>query len=109
MTHMKFLIAAFLLFFHCRALAEPHNRPVDADILLRSGTLHLGDGKPAKVGDIAILDERIVAVGKFDVGTVRKEINCQGLVICPGFIDLHNHNDRQVLQRQTRAVVNYVT
>lgn len=86
-----------------------HDQPVDADILLRDGMLHRGDGKVATVGNVAIVGDRIVAVGQFNVGAAEQEIDCEGLVVCPGFIDLHNHSDRQVLRKQTRAVVNYLT
>lgn len=85
------------------------DKAVDADILLRGGILHLGDGQPATVGDVAIKGDRIVGVGEFEFGVVRKEYDCRGLVICPGFIDLHNHSDRQVLRNETRAVMNFVT
>ncbi len=83
--------------------------PVDADILLRGGTLHLGGGEPARVGDLAIVGQQIVAVGQFEVGNVGHEIDCQGKIISPGFIDLHNHSDAQVLRKATRAAMNYVT
>ncbi|MCH7725992.1 MAG: D-aminoacylase [Planctomycetes bacterium] len=92
-----------------RGLAEQPKAPVDADVLLRGGTLHVGDGAPGVKGDVAIVADRIVAVGHFDVGRIGHEIDCRGLVVCPGFIDLHNHSDRQVLKKSTRAVVNYLT
>jgi N-acyl-D-aspartate/D-glutamate deacylase len=83
--------------------------PVDADLLLVNGTIHIGDGKPAQTGDVAIVDDRIVAVGKFEVGTTKQRIDCTGLVVSPGFIDLHNHSDTPATRKETRACVNYLT
>lgn len=80
-----------------------------ADILLRNGTLHLGDGKPAHEGDIAIVGDRIVGVGNFKAGEVGRVIDCTGKVISPGFIDLHNHSDDPMIDQLTRAVTNFVT
>lgn len=91
-------------------LAQDTPRPaIDADIVLQGGTLFIGDGQPGIRGDLAIKDGRIVGVGKFEVGKVKQIIDCQGLIVCPGFIDLHNHSDSSVLASSTRAVMNYVT
>ncbi|MBI3864840.1 MAG: amidohydrolase family protein [Planctomycetia bacterium] len=82
--------------------------PIDADILLRGGTLHDGGGGAPVAGDLAIKGDRIVAVGKFETGKVGFEVDCRGLVVAPGFIDLHNHSDGQVVDRLTRANVNFL-
>ncbi len=91
------------------AAADEPAVAVDADVILRGGMLHRGDGQPAEVGDVAIKGDKIVAVGKFEINSVRKQYDCEGLVICPGFIDLHNHSDSQVLKKETRAVINFLT
>ena len=82
--------------------------PVEADILLKGGTIHDGSGSEPVVGDVAIREGRIVAVGTFDVGMADQVIPCEGLVIAPGFIDLHNHSDSVIVQDGTRANMNYV-
>ncbi len=88
------------------ALAQ---QPIDADVLLIGGTLYDGTGADGVVGDLAINDGKIVAMGKFPRGTIGQTIDCQGLIICPGFIDLHNHSDRPILDSRTRANTNFLT
>ena len=82
--------------------------PVDADLVLRGGTLFDGTGAAPMVADLAVKGDRIVAIGTFETGKVGLEIDCRGLVVAPGFIDLHNHSDAQVVDRLTRANVNFL-
>ncbi len=82
--------------------------PVQADVVLVGGTIHDGSGKPGVVGDVAIKGERIVAVGQFKVKSADWSLDCRGLVVMPGAIDLHNHSDRQVVDRRTRSIINYL-
>jgi N-acyl-D-aspartate/D-glutamate deacylase len=83
--------------------------PVDADVLLEGGRLYLGDGEKPQLGDVAIAGDKIVAVGKFPVGLVKVRMNCEGLSVSPGFIDLHNHSDRGILKNESRSAMNYMT
>ncbi len=65
------------------------------DLLLRNARIVDGTGGPASAGSIGVRDGRIVDVGNVD-GTARRVIECDGLVVCPGFVDLHTHYDAQV-------------
>jgi N-acyl-D-amino-acid deacylase len=81
---------------------------VDVDVLLHGGTIVDGTGRPQQVGHIGLKGERIVGVGEFPLGTVGRTIDCTGLLVAPGFIDLHTHSDDQVVSRLLRASINYV-
>ena len=81
---------------------------VDCDIRLQGGLIHDGSGGPPVLGDIAITKGQIVAIGKFPVGRSGQTIDCRGLIIAPGFIDLHTHSDDSIVERRTRANVNYL-
>lgn len=83
--------------------------PIDADVLLSGGTIYEGTAAEGFVGDVAFKAGRIVAIGTFEVGRVGQTIDCRGCIVCPGFIDLHNHSDRSILDPATRANVNFVT
>ncbi len=57
------------------------------DLIIRGGTIYDGSGKPPAVGDVAITDDRIVAVGKID-GTAKAEVSAKGMAVAPGFINM---------------------
>jgi N-acyl-D-amino-acid deacylase len=68
---------------------------VEFDLVVRGGLVVDGTGSPGVRGDVAVVGDRIVAVGGVD-GRGRLEIDADGLVVSPGFIDAHTHMDAQV-------------
>ena len=66
------------------------------DLLIKGGTIADGTGAPTRVADIAITDGRIVAVDSNVAGDARETIDATGLLVTPGFIDIHTHYDGQV-------------
>lgn len=82
----------------------------DYDLIIRNGTLIDGTGGPSRQADIGIRGDRIVAVGKID-GHGDEEIDADGLVVAPGFIDVHTHDDGAILSnpRMTAKVSQGVT
>jgi N-acyl-D-amino-acid deacylase len=66
------------------------------DLLIRGGTIVDGSGKPRYVADVGIANGRIVKIGEV-TEYAKRTIDAQGLVVSPGFIDLHTHMDAQVM------------
>ena len=64
------------------------------DIVIRGGTIVDGTGAPAQVGDVAIDGDRIAAVGG-KLGAGRREVDADGLLVTPGWVDVHTHYDGQ--------------
>lgn len=66
-----------------------------ADLVIRNGRIVDGTGSAGYAGDLAIQDGTIIAVGRYD-GAGATEIDAQGRVVAPGFIDIHTHYDPQI-------------
>ncbi len=64
----------------------------DYDVVLRHGRVADGTGNPAFHADVAIQAGKIAALGRIE-GKGRREIDARGLVVAPGFIDVHTHAD----------------
>ncbi|MFC3228858.1 amidohydrolase family protein [Marinibaculum pumilum] len=71
--------------------------PDKADLVIRSATIVDGGGGPAMRGDLAVAEGRIQAIGALGDVTGEREIDGTGQVLCPGFIDVHTHDDRELL------------
>src|SRR5437660_576541 len=79
------LFAILYLTLVCAAVrAQPF------DVILRNGRVIDGTGNPAFFADVAVKDGRIAAVGKLH-GEAREILDLHGLIVAPGFIDVHTH------------------
>lgn len=67
------------------------------DLIIENASIIDGTGAPAVDGDLAIKGERIVAVGDVSAFVADQKIDAPGMVVCPGFIDCHTHDDRALL------------
>jgi N-acyl-D-aspartate/D-glutamate deacylase len=67
----------------------------DHDLVIRGGTVVDGTGVPARRADVAV-DRGLIAHVGDDVGTGREELDAGGLLVTPGWVDVHTHYDGQV-------------
>uniref|UniRef100_UPI003F4910EC N-acyl-D-amino-acid deacylase family protein n=1 Tax=Cupriavidus yeoncheonensis TaxID=1462994 RepID=UPI003F4910EC len=70
----------------------------DFDVVLRGGTVIDGTGAPRFDADVAIEGQRIAAIGDLAGACGRCELDVQGHIVAPGFIDAHTHDDRYLMQ-----------
>lgn len=70
-----------------------------ADIVFRNAEIYDGTGAAPVRGDVAIEGDRIVAIGDLASMTADREIDTGGKALAPGFIDVHTHDDRYVLDQ----------
>ena len=66
------------------------------DIIIRGGTIVDGTRAPRYISDIAIKDGHIAKIGGLNGGDADREIEAKGLIVAPGFVDLHTHYDAQI-------------
>src|SRR5690606_38678143 len=74
---------------HRYRLDVPH------DLLIKGGTVVDGTGAPPRTADVAVDGGLISEVGKVD-GDAKRVIDADGLLVTPGFVDIHTHYDGQV-------------
>ncbi len=67
------------------------------DLLIVHGQILDGSGSPAIEGTVAVKDGKIAAVGRLESTSAKRAIDAAGLVVAPGFIDLHSHSDFTLL------------
>ena len=69
----------------------------DYDIVIQGGRLIDGTGNPSFLADVAIQDGKIARIGNLGDAHAKRIIDAKGLVVSPGFIDIHNHSDYTIL------------
>jgi len=68
------------------------------DVVIRGGKIVDGTGNSWFHGDVAVRTGKIVAVGRVPTGRATREIDAAGLIVAPGFIDMHSHSDTVLLE-----------
>ncbi|HMR57061.1 MAG TPA: amidohydrolase family protein, partial [Cyclobacteriaceae bacterium] len=82
---MKFLFILWLSLISCTVLAQPY------DLLIRNGKVVDGSGNPWFYADVAIQNGKVVRVGNLKNATANRVVDATGLIVAPGFIDVHAH------------------
>jgi len=80
--------------------------PAQYDLLIRKGRVIDGAGNPWRRADVAIRGEAIAAVGLLEGATAARTIDAAGKAVAPGFIDIHTHSRRGILDVPTAE--NYI-
>jgi N-acyl-D-amino-acid deacylase len=91
---MKWLLFLFVIAAGCAAKEPP---PPAFDLVIRGGQVLDGSGRDGMLADVAIAKGKIVKVGAIEPGAGATEIDAKGMVVAPGFIDVHTHADDDVL------------
>ncbi|MCC7010336.1 MAG: D-aminoacylase [Acidobacteria bacterium] len=86
------LLLALALSACTSAPAQP-----DYDLVVAGGSVLDGDGGPAVRADVGVRDGHVATVGDLAAASARRRIDATGLVVAPGFIDMHNHSDYTIL------------
>ncbi len=65
------------------------------DLIIQGGTIVDGTGQPSFTGDVAVTDGKVSGVGS-DLGRAKRTLKADGLIVAPGWVDVHTHYDGQV-------------
>lgn len=103
------LIAMIFFTGHASKAAFSDSNDEKFDILIKNAKIMDGTGNPWVQGDIGISEDTIVAIGQLNGKTADKIIDAKGLVVSPGFIDMHTHSDNSLGNPMSNANLNYLT
>ena len=84
-------VAALFLCLGCGPSQPPY------DIVITGGSVIDGTGAPPVMTDVGVREGRIATIGPLADARAARRIDAKGLVVAPGFIDMHNHSDYTIL------------
>ena len=93
----KSLGVGLLIFAGAAPVVWLHGQEPAFDLIVRGGHVVDGTGNPWFGRDVGIRGDRIAAVGQLAGAKAGREIDAKGLVVAPGFIDMHTHSDQPLL------------
>ncbi len=95
-----------IVIFTLTACAED---PPAYELILRGGTIIDGSSQEAYVGDVAVSGSTIAAIGDLAAASAEVEIDVSGLVVAPGFINIHSHGRGEALSTAVNMISQGVT
>jgi len=84
---MKTILSIASLVF-CSIAVQAQN---NADLIIKNGKIIDGTGNSWYYGDVAVKDGKIIKAGRLNDMQATKVIDAKGLIVAPGFIDVHGH------------------
>lgn len=94
---MKYFLSTLVFLFSCKFLFSQTN----VDVLIKNGRIVDGTGNSWYYGDVALKDGKIFQIGKNLAVSALKIIDAKGLLVAPGFIDVHGHIEGGIISQPT--------
>lgn len=91
------VLATVVLVFLALETASFFSQQPGYDLLIVNGQIVDGSGNPWFAGSVAVKDGKIVEIGRLTSEGARRVIDARGMIVAPGFIDLHSHSDFTLL------------
>jgi N-acyl-D-amino-acid deacylase len=89
---MKRMVLVFLAVFALSVSAQ--QKIIETQFLISGGTLIDGTGSVRRIADVRIVGNKIKEIGKLKPQSGEQVIDAKGLIVAPGFVDIHNHSER---------------
>lgn len=96
------LVVGMLLLINCTSETRKF------DLLIQNAQIIDGTGKAAFQGDVGVLGDKIVFIGKAKRFEAAKIIDGEGYTLSPGFVDVHTHSLQDLLSEDRNANLNYL-
>src|ERR1700761_4359500 len=98
---LKIISSILFLLFPALLFAQKHY-----DVIIQNGKIIDGAGNPWFYGDVGIIKDKIIKIGDLSKAKADKTIDATGLIVAPGFIDVHTHIEGD--EKKTPTADNFI-